>query len=161
MLGNIAEQNTDDSAIVKTNDGKTVNSHFDPHKLKTIAPGDPVCVEPTGRRASPFYWITEQAICDYYRRYWAEDSGGLCAGWGGSTFLFEVHADGWVSRQIQVFDDGRFILYDEIVDQDAYGGRSTERLDGREYESFRITKAEFFQYWDPDASVNRGNGKGG
>ena len=83
------------------------------------------------------------------------------SGWGGSTFLFEVHADGWVSRQIQVFDDGRFILYDEIVDQDAYGGRSTERLDGREYESFRITKAEFFQYWDPDASVNRGNGKGG
>jgi hypothetical protein len=156
MLGNIAEQNTYDSAIVKTNDGQTLIAHFDHHKLKTIAPGDPVCVESTGQKVSPFYWITDRAICNYYRRYWSGDSGGLCKGWGGSTFLFEVHNDGCVSRQIQLFDDGRFILYDEICDEDAYGARSTVRLDGIEYDSFRISQEEFFQHWNPDASVNRG-----
>ena len=61
-----------------------------------------------------------------------------------------------MSRQIQIFDDRRFILYDEICDEDAYGARSTVRLDGNEYEPFRITQDEFFQHWDPDASVNRG-----
>ncbi len=156
MLGNIAEQHTADSAIVKTNDGKACIAHFDHHKLKAIAPGDPVCVEPTGQKVSPFYWITDRAICNYYRRDWSEDSGGLCEGWGGSTFLFEVHSDGLVARQIQIFDDGRFLLYDEICDQDGYGGRSTERLDPIEYEPFRVTRDEFFRLWDPDASVNRG-----
>ncbi|WP_442509393.1 hypothetical protein SH528x_000962 [Novipirellula sp. SH528] len=161
MLGNIAEQNTNDSAIVKTNDGKTLIAQFDHRKLKNIAPGDPVCVEPTGEEVSPFYWITGWAICNYYRRYWSEDSGGLCVGWGGSTFLFEVHTDGWVSRQIQLFNVRRFILYDEICDQDGYGGRSTERLDPNEYERFRITRDDFFQQWDPEASVNRGFKFGG
>jgi hypothetical protein len=40
-------------------------------RLKTIAPGDPVCVEPTGQKVSPFYRITDRAICNYYRRYWS------------------------------------------------------------------------------------------
>ena len=155
MLGNIAEQNTDDSAIVNTNDGKTCIAQFDHHKLRTIAPGDPVVVHPTGNQTSP-YWITERATCHYFRRYWAEDSGGLCEGWGGSTFLFEVHTDGFVARQIQMFDNGAFILYDEICDQDEYGGRSTEKLDVAEYGPFRITRAEFFDRWDPDGSFNRG-----
>jgi hypothetical protein len=156
MLGNIAEQHTPDCAIVNTNDGKRLIAHFDPHTLKTIGPGDPVCVEATGQGVSPSYQITARSICNYYCRDWSEDSAGLCQGWGGSRFLFEVHRDGWVVRQIQLFDNGCFLLYDEIRDEDAYGGRSTVRLDGNEYEPFRITQDEFFEHWDPDASMNRG-----
>jgi hypothetical protein len=156
ILGNIAEQKTPDCAIVNANDGKTLIAQFDPHTLNAIAPGDPVCVEPTGQNVSPFYRITGRSRCDYYRRYWREDSGGPCEGWGGSAFLFEVHSDGWVARQIQLFDNGRLLVYDEICSDDAYGGRSTVRLEASEYEPFRITRDDFFQYWDPDASTNRG-----
>lgn len=156
MLGNIAEQNTHESAIINTNCGKTVIAGFDPHKLKTLAPGDPVCVEETGSSRHPFYWITELSTCNYYERYWADDSGGLCTGWGGSTFLFETHVDGWVARQIQRFDNGNIILYDEIVTEDAFGGRSTVPLELADFAQSRTTRDSFYQYWDPDASINRG-----
>ena len=156
MLGNIAEQNTPDSAIVNTNCGKNVIAKFDAHKLRTIAPGDPVCVEPTGNDKSPFYWITSRSNCNYYRRYWDADSGGLCADWGGSTFLFETHEDGWVARQIQLFDNGHFVLYDEIVAEDKYGGRSTVPLDLTDFEHSLTTPDDFFHHWEPDTSINRG-----
>ena len=156
MLGNIAEQNTQDIAIINTNCGKTVVASFDPHKLKMIAPADPVCVEATGNNGYPFYWITDLSPCNYYERYWPGDSGGLCAGWGGSTFLFETHKDGWVARQIQRFDNGHIILYDEIVTEDGYGGRSKVPLDLAEFAQSRTTRDGFFQYWDPDTSINRG-----
>ena len=161
MLGNIAEQNTDNSAIVNTNDGKTCIASFDHHSLRNIAPGDPVVVNPTGRKTSPFYWISASAPCTYYRRYWEEDSGDLCSGWGGSHFLFEVHTDGCVSRQIQLFDNGKFLVYDEICEEDEFGGRSTVPLDLAEYEAFTISKGEFFDHWDPDSSENRRPKPGG
>ncbi len=156
MLGNIAEQNTVESAIVNRNDGKSCIAHFDHQQLRTVAPGDPVVVESTGRKTPPFYWISAIATCHYFRRYWSEDSGGPCAGWGGSNFLFEVHEDGYVSRQIQLFDNGKYIVYDEICDEDKYGARSTVALDLVEYVPFSIAKSEFFDHWDPDCSVNRG-----
>ena len=160
MLGNIAEQNTHVSAIVGLNDGRTVIAGIDEtnaYNLRNIAPGDPVCLEPPADHASPYgLLITDRAPCQYFRKYWDGDSGGPCSGWGGSTYLFEVHADGCVARQIQLFNDGRFLLYDEICAEDEYGGRSTEPLDLSEFEQFRVTKDAFFERWDPDASVNRG-----
>ncbi|GAB5405098.1 MAG: hypothetical protein Aurels2KO_33290 [Aureliella sp.] len=37
------------------------------------------------------------------------------------NFCFETHVYGWVARQIQRFDKGNTILYDEIVLEDAFG----------------------------------------
>ncbi|MCA8988556.1 MAG: hypothetical protein KDA78_12985 [Planctomycetaceae bacterium] len=157
MLGNIAEQNTDNSAIVKINNGERVIAHFDPHLLRTIAPGDPVCVDPTENQQSPFYWITARASCQYFSREWNPPSDELCQTWGPAKYLFEVHSDGNVSRQIQLYENGLFILYDEICPEDQYGSRSSAKLDFQEFEPFQFSRDEFFNAWDPEASVNRCN----
>ena len=84
-----------------------------------------------------------------------EEYGDLCSGWGRSNFFFEVHSDGYVSRQIQSLDNGKFLVYDEIRVEDEFGCRSTVPLDFAEYERFEISKDEFFEHWDPDGSENR------
>ena len=92
--------------------------------------------------------------CRYYKRYWGEDSGGLCAGWGGSHFYFEVHADGNVARQIQHFDNGSLLLYDECNDDDRFGSRSTVALDAYEYGPYAIDRTEFIANWRPSIAIN-------
>ncbi|PHQ35265.1 hypothetical protein [Rhodopirellula bahusiensis] len=121
-----------------------------------IGPGDPVAIQ----RSTPprLDCIVGFSPCQYYRRYWNEDSGGLCSGWGGSHFLFEVHPDGWVARQIQRFDNGELLIYDETCDEDSFGGRSIVPLEADEYGPFSIDRSEFLNNWKPNLAVNRSEG---
>ena len=123
-----------------------------------IIPGDPVAI----RQSSPprLNRIVGFSPCLYYKRYWDEDSGGRCSGWGGSHFFFEVHPDGWVARQLQAFDNGELILYDETCDEDEFGGRSTVQLDAREYDPFLIARSEFVSNWKPNLAANRTGNSG-
>jgi hypothetical protein len=160
LYGNVIDHRNNNVFVVALNTG----GHCDASIPKPVArdmfrvvPGDPVAI----RRSNPprLNRIVGFSPCLYYKRYWDDDSGGLCAGWGGSHFLFEVHPDGWVSRQIQYFDNGELLLYDETLDEDDFGGRSTVALDAGEYAPFTIDKSEFVRKWKLDLAANRvGNG---
>ena len=162
LYGNVIEHRDNIMLLVALNIGGDCDASI----LKRVArdmfrvvPGDPVVI----RRSAPprLNRVVGFSPCLYYKRYWDDDSGGQCAGWGGSYFLFEVHPDGCVSRQIQYFDNGELLLYDETRDEDDFGGRSTVALDAGEYAPFTIDRPEFVKMWKPNLAVNRCSGSGG
>jgi hypothetical protein len=59
---------------------------------------------------------------DKYR--WDEDRGDEYSHWGGSWWYFEVGADGYAKRQIEVYDSGIRLRYDAENIQDKFGGLS-------------------------------------
>lgn len=117
-----------------------------------ILPGDAVVVE---QYAAGKPKIIGFSTCTYFKRYWDENPGGLCSGWGGSNFFFEVQPDGHVARQIVWFDNGNVLLYDELIREDEYGGRSIVTLEFDEYDEFAIDRAEFLRHWQPSIAINR------
>ena len=156
LYGNVVDHQHNNVCAVNLNDGQCIDAIIPRQVARDmfrVVPGDPVAVQlaepPKQHRIIGF------APCRYFRRYWDENAGGLCAGWGGSHFFFEVHPDGYVARQIELFDNGNRLLYDETSDEDEYGGRSTVSLDFDEYEPFSIDRAEFVNHWQPSAAVNR------
>jgi len=99
--------------------------------------------------------ITSRVSCRYFKRYWDEDFGsGGCDGWGPSTFYFESAIDGWVLRQLQLFDDGRFLAYDTGNCDDAFGGLSEAQLDFPEFDEYEIERVDFESQWKPDLAAN-------
>jgi translation initiation factor IF-1 len=160
LYGNVIEHRSNNVFAVALNSGDECDASVPKpiaREVFRITPGDPVAV----RRSTPprLNRIVGFSPCQYYKRYWDEDSGGLCSGWGGSHLLFEVHPDGWVARQIQQFDNGELLLYDETCNEDDFGGRSTIPLDANEYRPYSIGRSEFVSSWKPNLAVNRtGNG---
>ncbi len=74
----------------------------------------------------------------------------------GWVYLFlRVHPDGYVARQIEMFDNGTLLLYDETIDEDHYGGRSIMTLDFDEYDEFSIDRKEFMANWKTSVAINR------
>ena len=99
--------------------------------------------------------IVSRVDCRYFKRYWDEDCGyGACDGWGPSTFYFESAPDGWVLRQIQFFDDGRFLTYDTDRCDDEFGGLSEAALDFPDFDEHEIDRAEFEARWNPMLGAN-------
>ena len=122
LHGNVVSSHPNRTFGVRLNNGDLIDAIVpkeNARRMFRIAPGDPVAVQrfdtPTPHRIVGF------SNCAYYKRYWPEDSGGLCSDWGGSHFFFEVHSDGYVARQIQLFDNGKLLLYDECNDDDRFG----------------------------------------
>jgi len=156
MFGNILGHRSGNAFIVRLNNGEQVDATIPraiARHMFRVLPGDPVTVEP--RHGPKPYRIVGFSACDYFKRYWDGNPGGLCADWGGSYYLFEVHPDGYVARQIEQFDNGNLLLYDETHDEDEYGGRSTVPLDYDEYEQYMIDRSEFICSWRPPAAINR------
>jgi hypothetical protein len=58
----------------------------------------------------------------YLKCRWEDDLGDACGGWGGSWWCFEVRTDGYASRQVQVFDNGRCLRYGRDHLNDEFGG---------------------------------------
>ena len=71
---------------------------------------------------------------NYYKRDWDETTGSeLTDGWGTSTFYFETDEEGEVTRQMQVFKNGKILKYDTKYIEDRFGGLSEVSLDGEEF----------------------------
>lgn len=92
-----------------------------------------------------------------FKRDWDERRGDGLAGWGTSTWYFEVGDDRFVSRQLEVYANGRALKYDEGHPEDELGGLSESALDleGDGFLPFEITRAEFEAAWASTEAVNR------
>src|SRR5262245_42094996 len=60
----------------------------------------------------------------YAKFRWDEDRGDQYSAWGGSWWYFETGADGYVRRQIEVYDSGVQVRYGPDHQDDEYGGLS-------------------------------------
>ena len=84
----------------------------------------------------------------YFKRYWDETTGDPSTNsWGTSTYYFETDMKGEVLRQIEVYQNGKKLRYDENKIENEYGGISDQPLDLTEFDEFKIDKEEFEQAW--------------
>lgn len=83
----------------------------------------------------------------HYRRRWDETRGDEHDDWGASEWFFETADDGWVRRQLEVYETGPRLRYDDSTPTDDHGQRSVESLDPDEWEPFLISVEEFERAW--------------
>jgi hypothetical protein len=93
----------------------------------------------------------------YFKAYWDESRGDEFDSWGRSWWYFETDDTGNVLRQIEKFESGVILRYDESHIEDQYGGLAEKPLVIEEIGmgGSSMTEAEFEQEWTAGGALNR------
>lgn len=91
----------------------------------------------------------------YYKWVWDEPLGGDFDEWGTSTYFMEIGKDLYPLRQIEVYQNGNVLFYDNSHILDDYGMLCDKRIDVEDIQEFEITQAEFEQIWQSKTPINR------
>lgn len=91
----------------------------------------------------------------YYKWFWDEPLGGEFDAWGTSTYFVEIGEHLYAVRQIEVYENGNVLFYDESHFWDDYGMLCDKPIGKDQIEEFEITKAEFEQVWRTRIPINR------
>ena len=83
----------------------------------------------------------------YFKRNWNETRGDQYDSWGKSVWFFETDINGEVLRQIEAYENGKVLKYDNQNVEDEFGGLADQNLDLIEFEEFSIEKEEFENKW--------------
>ena len=67
---------------------------------------------------------------------------------GNSIFYFETDDNLDVVKQIQVFENGKILKYDEQNYEDEYGFLADQPLEIEDFEEEEISKINFYEIWD-------------
>lgn len=85
----------------------------------------------------------------YFKKIWNESSGDdVTDSWGNSIFYFETDDNFEVLKQIQVFENGKILKYDEQNYEDEYGFLADQPLEIEDFEEEEISKTNFYEIWD-------------
>jgi hypothetical protein len=83
----------------------------------------------------------------YYHRPWHETRGDDNDDWGTSEWYFEVDGDGWVSRQVEIYENGPTLRYDEGHVADDYGQLADKPLPLSDFGPYEISATDFELAW--------------
>lgn len=83
----------------------------------------------------------------YYKRKWDENRGDELDSWGTSVWYFEIGEDKYISRQIELYENGNRLKYHSKKTFDDYGRLGTQPLNEDEFKEFEIEKDEFEVEW--------------
>ena len=85
----------------------------------------------------------------YFKKIWNELSGDdVTDSWGNSIFYFETDDNLNVLKQIQVFENGKILKYDEQNYEDEFGFLADQPLEIDDFEDEEISKINFYEIWD-------------
>ncbi len=85
----------------------------------------------------------------YFKKFWDENTGEeLTNDWGNSTYYFETDENLNVLKQIQIFENGNVIKYDEINNEDEYGFLADQPLEIEEFENCEISEEKFYSIFN-------------
>lgn len=85
----------------------------------------------------------------YFKKNWEETTGDeLNDDWGVSIFYFETNDSLNVLKQIQIFENGNILKYDELNNEDEFGAMADQSLEEEEFLDCEITKEEFYNIWN-------------
>ena len=85
----------------------------------------------------------------YFKKNWEETTGDeLTDDWGVSIFYFETDDSLNVFKQIQIFENGNILKYDELNNEDEFGAMADQSLEEEEFLDFEIPKEEFYNIWN-------------
>ena len=68
--------------------------------------------------------------------------------WGVSIFYFETDDSLNVFKQIQIFENGNILKYDELNNEDEFGAMADQSLEEEEFLDCEISKEEFYNIWN-------------
>lgn len=94
----------------------------------------------------------------YFKYRWEETRGDEYADWGFSTFYTELDSEYYALRQIEVYDNGNILKYDETCLDDKFGMLAEKALSEEELEEsncIEISKKEFDEKWLNLKALNR------
>ncbi|GLU45477.1 hypothetical protein [Allomuricauda sp. NBRC 101325] len=84
---------------------------------------------------------------NYFKRNWNETRGDQYDSWGKSIWFFETDNNGEVLRQMEVYENGKTLRYDNQNIEDEFGMLADQNLDLTEFNEFTIEKEEFENKW--------------
>ena len=84
----------------------------------------------------------------YYKRNWEESRGDEFDDWGKSIWYFETNNSGLPTKQIEVYENGKILKYDQTKMEDNFGGLGDQELDLDEFSEFEITELKFNTVWN-------------
>ena len=85
----------------------------------------------------------------YFKKKWEETTGDeLTDDWGVSIFYFETDKSLNVLKQIQIFENGNILKYDELNNEDEVGAMADQSLEKEEFLDCEISKEEFYNIWN-------------
>jgi hypothetical protein len=84
---------------------------------------------------------------EYLKSKWNELRGDKFDHWGTSEWYFEIGDDCYVTRQIEIYQNGTVLKYDENNLEDEYGGLAEKPLDLDDMEYTIISKGDFEAIW--------------
>ncbi len=85
----------------------------------------------------------------YFKKNWEETTGDeLTDDWGVSIFYFETDDSLNVLKQIQIFENGNILKYDELNNEDEFGAMADQSLEKEEFLDCEISKEEFYNIWN-------------
>jgi hypothetical protein len=99
--------------------------------------------------------LSSNTIMRYYKGRWDEDRGDEFASWGMSDWYFEVAPDGTVVRQMEVYDGGVVLQYDQQHLDDRFGMLTDQLFDSEGTPVTPITQDAFELAWSTHAAANR------
>jgi hypothetical protein len=83
----------------------------------------------------------------YFKRHWEETLDEIDE-WGTSDWYFELNSEGTPLRQVQKYENGKTLKYDENHIEDEYGGLGDQELDLEEFKEFEISEDDFLIIWN-------------
>jgi hypothetical protein len=86
----------------------------------------------------------------YFKYNWDESLGGELEHWGKSEWFVELDSESWTTRQIQIFENGKVLMYHEAHKSDEYGMLNDQKTKVNEFTSLgglEITHDEFEEKW--------------
>ena len=83
----------------------------------------------------------------YYKRHWNELRGDEFDSWGTSIWFFEVGENKYITRQIELYENGNRLKYHSDKTFDDYGRLSDQPIDLEEFKEFEIEKDDFEHEW--------------
>ena len=86
---------------------------------------------------------------NYYKYKWNKKTGeDLTGTWGTSTYYYEVEIEGYVARQIEVFENGHVLKYDSDFKEDKYGFLTDQPIGNSEITVLeKISEEDFNNIW--------------
>jgi hypothetical protein len=91
----------------------------------------------------------------YFKQFWNESRGDKFDSWGCSWWYFETDDAGNVLRQIEKYDAGVVLRYDESHLEDEFGGLAEKPVDSDEIGGSNIAPQDFEQEWHSGDALNR------
>lgn len=85
----------------------------------------------------------------YFKRTldWNSDVVPRSPEWGNSVIFFETSEEGFVNRQIQLFESGLVLTYDDHHYHDAHGWRDQNPVATEPPNTVTISRKEFQKAW--------------